>query len=156
MASSAVRDGKMSSAVLADKEQLVRTPPLDAILEKIGPLTRETVFIEDHSFFICRPEHSDKLLDHSEVHAAFDADEYMPYWADLWPAARMLAKAILHESWAPGAEALELGCGLGLPGIVAMTQGLQVTFADYDACALHFAEINARLNGHQGFRTLKL
>src|SRR5262245_8252923 len=80
----------------------------------------------------------------------------MPYWADLWPASRMLAKAILRETWTPGTEALEIGCGLGLPGIVALSAGLRITFSDYDACALRFAADNARLNGFDEFRTLLL
>src|SRR5262249_25330125 len=83
-------------------------------------------------------------------------DEYMPYWADLWPASRMLAKAILHEPWKSGTDALEIGCGLGLPGIVALSMGLNVTFSDYDPCALRFAADNARLNGHDTFKTLQL
>jgi predicted nicotinamide N-methyase len=131
-------------------------PALEKILGKLGPLTRETVFVEDRTFFICRPEYSDGLLDHPDVHAAFDADEYMPYWADLWPAARMLAKAVLHEAWTPGIEALEVGCGLGLPGVVALARGLRVIFTDYDPCALRFAADNARFNGFEDFRTLQL
>ena len=87
---------------------------------------------------------------------AFEEDEYMPYWADLWPAARMLAKVILRETWTPGTQALEIGCGLGLPGIAALSRGLQVTFSDYDACALQFAADNARLNGYQEFGLLHL
>jgi predicted nicotinamide N-methyase len=132
------------------------TPPVEAILAQLGPLVRETVIVEDRTFLIERPSESDRLLDHPDVHSAFARDEYMPYWADLWPAARMLAKAILHEPWTPGTEALEVGCGLGLPGIVALALGLRVTFSDYDACALHFAAKNARLNGFTDFRTLQL
>jgi predicted nicotinamide N-methyase len=90
------------------------------------------------------------------VHDAFAKDEYMPYWADLWPASRMLAKAILHEPWTTATEALEIGCGLGLPGIVAMSVGLKVIFSDYDACALCFAADNARRNGYDDFRTMQL
>jgi predicted nicotinamide N-methyase len=96
------------------------------------------------------------LLNLPAVHAAFARDEYMPYWADLWPASRMLAKAILHEPWTPGMSALEIGCGLGLPGIVALAMGLKVTFSDYDACALRFAAANAKLNGFSDFGTLQL
>ena len=81
----------------------------------------------------------------------------MPYWADLWPAARMLAKAILREPWPEGPlPALEIGCGLGLPGIAALSRGLRVTFSDYDATALHFAARNARRNGFDDFETLRL
>ena len=51
----------------------------------------------------------------------------MPYWADLWPAARMLAKAIVRERWPAGLHALEIGCGLGLPGIAALAMGLHAS-----------------------------
>lgn len=130
-------------------------PSVDSILDQLGPLVRERVFIEDKTFVISRPEKSDCLLDNPAVHRAFDQDEYMPYWADLWPAARMLAKAILHEPWS-GQEALEFGCGLGLPGVVALSVGLRLTFSDYDPCALRFAADNARINGLTDFKTLLL
>jgi predicted nicotinamide N-methyase len=131
--------------------------PAEAIVE----IAREHVLIEDREFLIEHPAASDKLLDHPAVRAAFAADEYMPYWADLWPAARMLAKAIVREPWPvpPSGDklhALEIGCGLGLPGISALAVGLRVTFSDYDATALRFAADNARLNGFDAFETLQL
>src|SRR4051794_33685393 len=102
-------------------------PPPEAILSELGPLVREKVIVEDRTFLLMRPSESDRLLDHPAVHTAFARDQYMPYWADLWPAARMLAKVILQERWTPGLQALEVGCGLGLPGIVALSVGLRVT-----------------------------
>lgn len=126
------------------------------MLDKLGPILRETVIIEDRTYLIDHPGEADRLINVPAVHEAFAKDEYMPYWADLWPASRMLAKAILHEPWTPGTEALEVGCGLGLPGIVALSMGLKVTFGDYDACALRFAADNARLNGYGDFRTQQL
>jgi predicted nicotinamide N-methyase len=131
--------------------QLPETPR-----DAIQGVVHETVLIEGRSFKITRPADSDRLLDHPAVRAAFAADEYLPYWTDLWPAARMLAKAILRESWPPGVETLEIGCGLGLPGIVALSQGLRVTFSDYDATALRFAADNARANGFHDFNLLQL
>jgi predicted nicotinamide N-methyase len=125
-------------------------------LEALGPRIRETVLVNDHSFVIDRPSNGDDLLDHPAVRAAFADDEYMPYWVDLWPAARMLAKVIVRESWQPGLEALEVGCGLGLPGVAALAMGLRVTFSDYDATALRFAADNARANGFADFRLLQL
>jgi predicted nicotinamide N-methyase len=103
-----------------------------------------------------RPADSDRLLNHPAIHSAFAVDEYMPYWTDLWPGARMLAKAVVREPWTPGLEVLELGCGLGLPGIAALACGLRVTFSDYDATALRFAAGNARANGFEDFRLLQL
>jgi predicted nicotinamide N-methyase len=122
----------------------------------LGPLVREPVVVEGRTFTIVRPAQADHLLDLPSVRTAFDADEYMPYWTDLWPASRMLAKAILREPWPPGQEALEIGCGLGLPGVSALAAGLRVTFSDYDATALRFAADNARLNGFEAFRVLQL
>ncbi|NJR70298.1 MAG: methyltransferase domain-containing protein [Synechococcales cyanobacterium CRU_2_2] len=79
----------------------------------------------------------------------------MPYWADLWPSAQMLGEALLrgrqevsgHPSgpW----RSLEIGCGVGLPGIVALALGLHVVFSDYDRAALGFAERNAIANGFE-------
>jgi predicted nicotinamide N-methyase len=124
--------------------------------DALGPTIRETVVIEGRSFVMSRPGDSDRLLDHPAVLSAFAADEYMPYWADLWPGARMLGKALLREPPPAGTRALEIGCGLGLPGIVALSLGLRVTFSDYDATALHFAAENARANGLGDFELLQM
>lgn len=136
--------------------QKTPAPAPDKVWKDLGPSVRETVLIEGRTYRIDRPGQSDKLLDHPAVQSAFEVDEYMPYWADLWPASRMLGKAILRGMWTPGTEALEIGCGLGLPGVVALSVGLRVTFSDYDPCALRFAANNARLNGFEDFRTLLL
>ncbi len=129
------------------------TPSPEEILKRLGPVIQEQVFVDDQTFVIARPEYSDRLLDNPAVMTAFEADEYMPYWADLWPAARMLAKVILRENWIPGTEALEVGCGLGLPGVVALARGLKVTFSDYDACALHSPLIMPASTAMQNYRT---
>ena len=133
--------------------------PAEAITETV----RETVFLEGQTFRLERPAGSDRLFDHPAVQAAYAADEYIPYWAELWPAARMLAKAVLRESWQVGTlgqappqprpRALEIGCGLGLVGIAALSRGFQVTFSDIDTLATQFAAKNARLNGFDQFDT---
>jgi predicted nicotinamide N-methyase len=141
----------MSAEQTSDRRLLPETP-----WDALGPTIQEQVIVEGRTFQLNRPSESDRLLDHPYVTSAFAADEYLPYWADLWPAARMLAKVILRETWAPGTEVLEVGCGLGLPGIVALSRGLRVTFSDYDATALRFAADSARLNGFTDFQLLQL
>jgi len=126
--------------------------PIDAVSRTV----REHVVLEGQTFLIDRPDESDRLLDHPFVTNAFARDEYLPYWTDLWPAARMLAKVILREPWIPGIETLEIGCGLGLPGVAALAMGVRVTFSDYDATALRFAERNARLNGFDQLKLLQM
>jgi predicted nicotinamide N-methyase len=128
------------------------TPPLpETPSEALGEIVRERVIIGAREFLIEKPSASNDLLDHPAIHSAFASDEFLPYWADLWPASRMLAKVVLAEPWKPGLRALELGCGLGLPGIVGLARGLHVTFSDYDAMAVRFAGRNARLNGLSQF-----
>jgi predicted nicotinamide N-methyase len=136
----------------ASEQRFYPATPLDAL----GPIVRERVRIGRRTFLLDRPDESDRTLEHPAIKMAFAADEYLPYWTDLWPAARMLAKAVLREKWPPGSEALEVGCGLGLPGIAALSAGLDVIFSDFDATALEFAASNARLNGFDQFRVLQL
>jgi predicted nicotinamide N-methyase len=120
----------------------------------------QTISIAGRSFTLCLPAAADELLDHPATHAAFKADEYLPYWAELWPAAEMLAGALLTHAWPPGAcsehRVWEIGCGVGLPGLAALSLGMQVTFSDYDGTALRFAAHNARANGFCDFATCQM
>ena len=50
---------------------------------------------------------------------AGDDPEEPPYWAHLWSGARVLADAVPAR---PG-RTIELGCGLGLPGLTAARRG---------------------------------
>lgn len=124
--------------------------PADAL----GELIRDNVIIDGRSFLIERPAETDRIIDHPAMRSAFAADEFLPYWADLWPASRMLARAILRGQWAPQTTALDIGCGLGLAGIAALAKGLRVTFSDCDRTALRFAAANARLNGFRDYELL--
>jgi len=141
----------MNRELTAQRPSMPETP-----MDSLGGITREEVFIEDRSFLIDRPADSERILDHPAIRAAFAADDYLPYWADLWPAARMMAKAIVREPWTAGQQAIEIGCGLGLPGIAALAAGLRVTFTDVDATALRFAANNALLNGFDQFTTRQI
>lgn len=74
-------------------------------------------------------------------------DERIPYWAELWPSAIALSRHILKiDRIGGGTEVLEIGCGLGLPGIVAGKKGARVTFTDYMDDALDFAKENWKQN----------
>lgn len=67
-----------------------------------------------------------------------------PYWLQLWPAAVAIARLLARIELA-GARVLDLGCGLGLPGMAAALRGAAVTFADRESDALAFASWNAAL-----------
>jgi predicted nicotinamide N-methyase len=125
----------------------------------IGERIRGAIDVGGRAFHFDRPAALDKMFDHPAVRAAYASDEYIPYWADLWPAARMLAEVVLKEPWedyefARPIRALEVGCGLGLSGIAALSRGLHVTFSDIDEAAVRMAGENAHLNGFTEFATV--
>ncbi len=130
----------------------LHTTPVDAL----GQPVHKSVTVGDRTFNVTYPGDADRLLDHPSTHQAFHADEYMPYWAELWPSAQMLGEGLLQQSWPAGSTALEIGCGVGLPGIVALSLGMHVIFSDYDATAVEFAAQNAMDNGFEDFETLPL
>ncbi len=77
---------------------------------------------------------------------AFEREEFLPYWAELWPSAIALGRAVAALDLR-GKSVLELGCGLGLPSIVAALGGARVLATDWSPDALVFASRNARRNG---------
>ncbi|MDN5375488.1 MAG: methyltransferase-like protein 23 [Thermacetogenium sp.] len=78
-------------------------------------------------------------------------DDQIPYWAELWPAARGLARYIWERVDFQGGTVLELGAGLGLPGLVAACKGGRVTFTDYKPESLEIIARNAARNGIKDF-----
>ncbi len=89
-----------------------------------------------------RPRDSEALLDED----AFAAhDEYLPYWAELWPSAIALARAVARRELG-GRRVLELGCGLGLPGLAAAVGGARATLTDWAPEAVVAARDNAARN----------
>ena len=67
-----------------------------------------------------------------------------PYWVRIWPAALAAARALVKLRGLGGQRVLDLGCGVGLPGVAAAGAGARVTFADMEPDALAFAGWNAR------------
>ena len=70
----------------------------------------------------------------------------VPWWARLWPSGVALARALDTERPAPGARVLELGCGLGLPSLVAARAGADVLATDGSTDAVVFAAHALALN----------
>ena len=89
-----------------------------------------------------RPPSADDLIDEE----AFDADEFMPYWAELWPSGVALARVVAEQDLG-GARVLELGAGLGLPSLAAAVRGAQVLATDWAEEAVALLRENAAANG---------
>ena len=105
-------------------------------------LIEEIIPLDGRDLAILRPRDTDGLLDE----AAFEErDEFIPYWADLWPSAILLARTLAGRALR-GARVLELGCGLGLPSIAAAIAGGRVLATDWAPEALEAVRRNARHN----------
>ena len=116
-------------------------PPLSC-----GWIVREYPF-GDTTLKLTVPARPDTLLEDPEVLSANSRDDYMPYWAYLWPAAIYMSQAVMQADWPAGIRVLELGCGVGLVGLAARAKRCQVMMTDYEAKSVAVAQHNARLNG---------
>ncbi|HEX4527434.1 MAG TPA: class I SAM-dependent methyltransferase [Gaiellaceae bacterium] len=103
-------------------------------------LFSETLRIAEVELTLLRPDSPEALIDE----AAFAQDEFLPYWAELWPAATALAAALPDVL---GLRVVELGCGLGVPSLVAAARGAEVTAIDWSADAIELLHDNAERNG---------
>jgi predicted nicotinamide N-methyase len=116
-------------------------PKLQAHLRGLTSLTESTVEVWDEVYRIKHPASADDLIDEDD----FDRDERLPYWAELWPSALALARHLSKLDLA-GTRAIELGCGVGLPTLVALARGAMVLATDHYEAALDFTAHNASTN----------
>jgi len=114
---------------------------LDAALGRRWSTAIEHVTISDARWSLLKPSNADHLISEAD----YVMDERLPYWADLWPSARVLASTLLGEV-GTGRRLLEMGCGVGLATIAAMQAGFDVTATDYYDDALHVTRGNAARN----------
>lgn len=112
-----------------------------------GGWTTRDFLLAGTSLQVTLPASPDAFLDDPEVLAANRRDDYMPYWSYLWPTSLETAVAVLEHDWTPETEVLEIGAGIALTGLAALSRGLRVAFSDYDRQALELALHNARQNG---------
>jgi predicted nicotinamide N-methyase len=112
-------------------------------------LVEERIRVGGRAISLLRPRVADALLDEE----AFEHEEFLPYWAELWPSAVALAREVARLD-VDGLRVLELGCGLGLPSIVAALGGAHVLATDWSPDALEVAARNADRNGAELETTL--
>ena len=118
--------------------------------ERFSPVERR-LDISGRTLSMWCPPDMEALIDL----AAFEADERIPYWANVWESAVVLAEDLAAIE-GDGLSLLELGCGLGLPSIVAAGSGFRVTATDYEASALEGVRFNAIRNGLPTIATRQL
>lgn len=112
--------------------------------ERFSPIERR-LDVRGTPITIWQPPDIDALIDVE----AFARDERIPYWANVWESAIVLAED-LAACDGTGLTLLELGCGIGLPAIVAARRGFTATASDYEDDALEAVRYNADRNGAAG------
>lgn len=139
----------------------VEAPPgTDPEIARRFTLAEQLVTLPGLRVPLLKPRNSDDLISEAD----YVKDERLPYWADLWTAAEVLAEYVLERgpevlqrlraaagtadtddgAESPAARVLELGCGLGLVSIVAERAGFRALATDYYDDALLFVRENAR------------
>jgi len=133
----------------------------------------ETITLAGGSYPFTRIADPNRVL--SDVAAAEDRLEkttglrkngeelHLPYWAELWDSALGLSQLLIDRFGKPKttpltpppSRVLDLGCGMGFPGMIAASLGLPVLLADLEPPALLFAKLNS-FTYQTGTRTRQL
>ncbi len=124
----------------------MKPDPADMQNDPVTPQGRRRVMIGEQILMIETPPDLDVLIDRA---AASDpqAVDAIPYYAILWPAAYGLACHLWEQrARLPGLRVIELGCGLGLPSILAARLGASVVATDFHPDTGEWLLHNATLN----------
>lgn len=115
-----------------------RNLPLEAVTVVIGEQTWQITCVRSRAGLATDVEHLEHDL----------------YGFLLWESAVGLATKLTQQAaQVQGKQVLELGAGVGLPGLVARSLGATVHQTDYQADALVLAEWNAHQNSIDGIET---
>ena len=117
-----------------------RPPGRSPVRTEPSQLVQELVRVGDIELSLLRPAEPESLLDEE----AFAHEEFMPYWAEVWPAGLAVARALpsqLHR-----VRILEIGFGLGIPSLVAARRGAEVVATDWAEDAIAMLRRNALSN----------
>jgi predicted nicotinamide N-methyase len=113
---------------------------VDELANRLG-LVEDSFVLGGRRLSLLRPRDSEALLDE----AAFEHEEFLPYWAELWPSGLVLARHVADRDLR-GAAVVELGCGLALPSFAAALGGARVLATDWSPDAIELVRRNAARN----------
>lgn len=106
----------------------------------LGETEEKAVGIKGRKFTLLTPKFIEEHIDSETPLHDF------PLWAKVWEASWILADFLAGLPADPGKRFIEIGCGLGLVGVVAASFGHKVVMTEHNSEALEFARANVELN----------
>jgi predicted nicotinamide N-methyase len=127
---------------LAERLSELRGVPVSELPEPLLDVVVAPVELPGGDVYLVRPADWEALRDHEGMAPG----RPLPYWGLVWSSASLLALELANNPPGPGTRVLELGCGLGLPSVVAARGGAAVIASDGHEDAVAFAAHNFALN----------
>lgn len=116
-------------------------------IRKKYKLTFDRLTIGGKKIRLLKAADLEEFLDGKDPFA--DVTEF-PFWIRLWDAAMLLAYVLGSQPETQGKRLLELGAGLGAPGLAAAAAGYDVTISDYEDIIMDFQKVSAAASGLSG------
>lgn len=107
-------------------------------------LTFDSLKVSGNTVRILKVADLEEFLDGKDPLA--DVSEF-PFWIRLWDAAMILSYVLGAQTETKGKRLLELGAGLGAPGLAAAAAGFDVTLSDYEDIIMNFQKVSAAASG---------
>jgi predicted nicotinamide N-methyase len=132
------------------REQYRERQSIRRLLQERFPLQDRTLTVAGRDWQISLVMDQEALVDRLETEIDL---QYFPYGMVLWASSVALAEhlaqnpALIH-----GKSVLEIGAGVGLPGLVARFLGAETAQTDFLPSALQLAQLNALQNGVEGIQ----
>ncbi|BHH82149.1 class I SAM-dependent methyltransferase [Desulforhopalus sp. 52FAK] len=107
-------------------------------------LTFDSLTVGKNKIRLLKIADLEQFLDGKDPFA--DVSEF-PFWIRLWDAAMILSYVLGAQTETKGKRLLELGAGLGAPGLAAAAAGFDVTLSDYEDMIMDFQKVSAAASG---------
>lgn len=107
-------------------------------------LTFDKLKVQDQTIRLLKVADIEEFLDGKDPFA--NVEEF-PFWVKLWEAAMILSYVLASLPEPKGKTLLEIGAGLGAPGITAAACGFDVTLSDYEDIIMDFQKVSAAASG---------
>jgi predicted nicotinamide N-methyase len=113
-------------------------------IRKKYKLTFDTLTVHKQTIRLLKIADIEEFLDGKDPFA--DVTEF-PFWVKLWESAMILSQALVTLPDPRGKTMLEIGAGLGAPGITAAACGFDVTLSDYEDIIMDFQKVSVAASG---------